>query len=89
MFRYLTKSSNGALDVEVVPYDQYFADFRDAAQYQQYKPTPWLQQLEDSSSTRAAVAFNNHTLFDPHWSSDTTVNYVTDNYFNQDLGGSH
>lgn len=86
LFRYLTERSHGSLDVEFLPHDSYFAKFRDNTIY----PTPPVyvyQQLKNSSSTRGAISFDNHTAFDPHWSSDMEINYVTDNYFNQDLGG--
>lgn len=87
LFRYLTSNNQGFLDFQVIPSDNYFRNFQNYAQTK-YAPSHQLTQLEDASTTRAALAFKNNFVLDPHWSSDIDVNYVTDDYFMQDFGGA-
>lgn len=86
-FRYLTEKSNGTLDINLIPHDNAFAKFRNAApsQYTSSQTKHSLSQLENSKNSRGYFGWQNYTNFNPHWNSSINLNYVTDDYFMQDF----
>jgi LPS-assembly protein len=91
MFQYLTDSSHGNLFLSFIPSDQEFKEFiNDAPSIFPPSPinTPFLDRIADFSDSRGLVSFQNVTVFDPSWSMSLTGNYVTDDYFFQDLGNT-
>jgi LPS-assembly protein len=88
LFRYLTPANQGTLELSFLPNDNAFSDFKNtaAAQYPANSTnTPYLNELNNDSSNRAFIAFKDNTRFNPHWSSSLDLNYVTDDYYFQDI----
>lgn len=91
LFRYLTPTSSGALDMSVLPDDRAFRTFkRDTAE--QYPPSfynnPFLNTLNHASNNRGSLSFHDETIFNPQWSGTLDANYVTDDYYFQNFGTS-
>ncbi|MCP4474898.1 MAG: LPS assembly protein LptD [Gammaproteobacteria bacterium] len=88
LFRYFTTNSYGGLYAAVVPHDFGFASFQRSIQ-QQYgdnsSVSDKLSQLEDASTTRAAIAWNHTTHFTQHLYSQLNFNYVSDDYYTNDF----
>lgn len=91
LFRYLTPSSSGALNLAILPDDNLFQLLKDQAPAL-YAEIPnedaYLSRLNDDSDTRWNVAYNNTSVFDEHWSNIIDVNYVSDDYYLQDFGAT-
>lgn len=93
-FRYLTKTSTGNFYVSVLPNDRMFADFQDAI-----ASDPTYSQSSDStiqaefnrtlsaSDTRKGISWKNSSVLNSYWSSNILFNYVSDDYYLNDLGG--
>lgn len=90
LFRYLTNSSDGNLWFSFLPDDRKFARFKDQAadEYPPSNPTniPYLNALADDSTNRAALSFENNTIFSDQWSGAVDLNYVSDAYYMRDFG---
>lgn len=87
LFRYMTKDSNGSLDIRYISNDKKFPEWQKTA-LQEYKPSYALSKLENASSNRGFFSYKNQVNLNEHWSSDINLNYVTDDYFFQDFGGN-
>jgi len=88
LFRYLTPKHQGALELGFLPNDREFSNFQQiTAQNYPANSTnqPYLNALNSASNNRASVAFSNLSRFNNHWSSALNLNYVTDDYYFQDL----
>lgn len=90
LFRYLTPSSNGALNITVLPGDRLFSDFK-TAQEEEYagSTNPTIQSelntLEKASTTRKALSWQDKTYLNDHWSANVDYNYVGDDYYLNDF----
>ena len=88
-FRYLTKQGSGKLNLELLPYDPAFAQYRSStiSQYQTYPAyVPYTDQLADMPTTRGFFTFNSEEQWSPDFQSNFNLNYVTDPYFFRDMG---
>jgi LPS-assembly protein len=91
LFRYLTPRHAGLLDFSFLPNDRAFADFKNniPAQYpENFYNQPFLNTLSHSSDNRGNVLFHNDTHFNTQWTSSADINYVTDDYYFQDMKSS-
>lgn len=88
LFRYLTKKNSGFLSLSVIPHDRKFNYFQETAASDYPNLPIYQRQLQNDSTTRAYFAFQNNTIFNPHWSSAINLNYVTDDYYFQSFGGT-
>ena len=86
IFRYLTGTSNGQLQLDYLYDDHEFSDFKDSSANKYPSTDPYLRRLKNNGNNRAAIAFQNNSQFNEHWSNYTEVNYVNDDYFMQDFG---
>lgn len=87
-FRYLTCHSTGNLNLEFMPYDSVFAEFRrTAAQVYGVNPStiPFLDRIDNFSNSRGSLSFYDSTHFNDHWWGGLTLTYVTDDYYLQDF----
>lgn len=89
-FRYLTRHSNGVLNVSVLPGDKEFAILQETYN-NLYAGAPdpigaELNRLLNSSTTRKSLAWRDSTHFDNNWSSHIDFNYAGDDYYMQDFG---
>ncbi|MDF3054660.1 MAG: lptD [Gammaproteobacteria bacterium] len=89
LFRYLTETSEGFLQTNVLPDDRVFRNFKESAPID-YPSNPYndpfLDRLADDSTTRSSFAFHNNTIWNPNWSGSLDLNWVSDDYYFQDLG---
>ncbi len=90
LFRYLSPNTRGSFDVEILPYDRAFADFKTDEQAEfGHDPRPVkqgeLNRLLNASNTRQAINILNKTHFNDHWSSNIDFNYVSDDYYLKDI----
>ncbi len=83
-FRYLTPENHGSLNIAYFPNDRVFRDFIDN-NADSYKQHDWYDRLINASNNRKMIAWQHNTRFDEHWSSTITLNYVSDDYYYQDL----
>jgi len=88
LFRYLTPRSKGYLDMRYISRDTEFINFQKESLTTYQKPSYSLSRLENASADRGFISYQNETNFNEHWSGDVNVNYVSDDYFFQDFGGS-
>ncbi len=95
IFRFLSAISSGDMYVSYLPDDTVFQQFREETlskfsnPYYANNPSyaPYLDQLKNMKNQRGLFSMNEHTAFNFEWSSNIILNYVTDPYFFQDLGG--
>ena len=88
-FRYLTSNNNGNMQIDIIPNDHLFTDFRENAPSRfgiNPMTKPFLNQLSDNKGTRLFAGYNHELLWGDNWSSSLTLNYVTDDYYFQDFG---
>lgn len=88
LFRYLTSSSEGSLDLRYIPHDSEFDKFKQDS-LTEYQPSHSLSRLEDASDRRGFFSYTDKTNFNQHWSGSIDLNYVTDDYFFQDFGNAY
>lgn len=86
IFRYLTETSSGQLQLDYIYNDHEFSKFKNDSAEKYPSSDKYLQSLEDNGNNRAAFAFQNQSQFNEHWSNHTELNYVTDDYFTYDFG---
>lgn len=89
LFRYITPSSDGKLDLNYLPYDDAFKHYRadnirDYANNSDYDD--YISQMRDMHNYRGFFAYNGKTQWDKQWQSNVHLNYVTDPYYFRDLG---
>ena len=85
LFRYLTPTSEGSVNIDYIPRDKAFVSFRDSATVIKETDKPALKELQESSSDRGFLSMQNKSHFDEHWQASLNVNYVSDDYFLQDF----
>jgi LPS-assembly protein len=89
LFRYLTEMNAGFLHASTLPDDKVFRQLKASAPID-YPSSPhndpFLDRLAEESTTRNAVAFHNDTVWNPNWSATLDLNWVSDDYYFQDLG---
>lgn len=91
-FRFLSVISSGDMYVSYLFNDRVFQRFREETLRKfsnhvnnpQY--LPYLNQLKIMKNQRGFVSMHEYIAFNPKWSSNMILNYVTDPYFFQDLG---
>ncbi len=91
LFRYLTKTSAGTLNLNYLPSDQQFIKFKNEVLSTYPNNTtyrPYLDRIQSDSNSRGLLAIQNYSVFSSEWDSHLTVNYVTDDYYFQDFGSS-
>ncbi len=87
-FRYITCTSAGNFNLEFLPYDIVFAEFRrTAAQVYGVNPAtqPFLDRIAHSSNSRGLISFNDSTVWNEHWWGNVNLSYVTDDYYLQNF----
>lgn len=90
LFRYLTPSSYGEMNVTILPGDRQFMDFKqDQKEINEGSTNPTIQSelntLEKASNTRKALSWQDKTYLNDHWSADVDYNYVGDDYYLNDF----
>jgi LPS-assembly protein len=86
LFNYLTLANSGTIDVNFIPHDRAFINFRDGFSLHPEKHT--YSTLKNSSANRGLLRFQNDASFNEHWKGSLTGNYVTDDYFLQNFGST-
>jgi len=93
LFRYLTPTSQGTLNVSALPSDKAFSNLQQAYQEQYGSSTdPFTQaelnRLVNASDTRKSLYWVNTTRFNEHWATNVDYNYVSDDYYLSDLNNN-
>ena len=94
LFRFLSERSEGNIYLSYLPNDIAFQKFREDA-INKYLPIlsnnpflfPYVNQLQTMKKQRGFLAIDDVTLYNAEWSSHVILNYVTDPYYFQDVGG--
>ena len=84
-YRYLTATSNGALNLSFLPDDVGFRQFQQSEPSQVPAGTPGIQALQNASANRNFVGFTDISQFNPNWSANVNYNRVSDDYYPQDF----
>lgn len=84
LFRYLTATSQGDIDLEYLPGDKDFQRFQ-AKATRNYPATPLLTDLVNASANRYLFHWRNSTHFNDAWSSKIDFTQISDDYYFQDL----
>lgn len=97
-FRYLSGTSEGDINISVLPHDRMFATFQKNARENPLtaKPTQQppavtqaeLNRLYGNSTTRKSLSWRDKSEFNDHWSSTVDFNYVSDDYYLQNFGSN-
>lgn len=93
-YRYLTESSKGYINANIVPHDKYFATTFKTDQYNDFHNSKShvkqaeLNRLLNASNTRSGYVWRNESQFNQHWSSHVDFNYASDDYYLQDFGST-
>jgi len=92
-FRYLTKSSVGALSLNILPNDNAFSNYQSATtkKYQASSDSTIqaeLRRLNNASTTRQSISLINQTKFNDHWSGTINYNRVSDDYYLNDFSSN-
>jgi len=93
LFRYLTPTSEGHLNVAALPNDQAFANLKDNYQTTyQNSTSPYilanLKRLENASDTRKSLYWVNNTRFNDHWTANADYSQVSDDYYLSDFSNN-
>ncbi len=83
-FRLLTSTSVAELDAGYLYNDHKFGDFIKNDSYPNALD-PAVAKLNNDSNNRGYFGFNDTSQFDEYWSADATLNYVSDDYFFNDI----
>jgi LPS-assembly protein len=88
-FNYLTWNSRGEFYFDILPYDSAFAYFKQTANTQYpNNNSGGLDRLNAASPSRYYLSWQQKTILNSYWSTNVNINYVSDDYYFQDLGGS-
>lgn len=92
-FRYLTHTSKGYINLNVVPHDRFFPTFKqDMHGIYKNNPDPVkqaeLRRLLNASNARAGFVWRNDSIFNKHWSSHVDFNYASDDYYLENFGST-
>lgn len=85
LFRYLTPTSRGSLNIEYLPGDKDFQTFKTNAE-NDYPHNSLLSNLLEASDDRYLLHWRNDTQLSESWSSHIDVTKVSDDYYFIDLG---
>lgn len=90
-FRYLSKTSQGHVNVSILPDDSEFVIFKETMLEQNKNSTNPITQAElnrllSSSNTRKSFYLRDNSQFDQHLSTKIDFNYVSDDYYLTNLG---
>jgi len=93
LFRYLTPSTYGKVQVSILPDDLYFPIFKEKQQLLYQNSTDPFKQAElftlnNTHNTRTSLSWQNQTRFNEYWSADINYNYVSDDYFLEDFANN-
>lgn len=93
IFRYLTETSDGKVDISILPNDKNFSDFQKASAEKYASNTNTaiqseLRHLLQDSTTRNAFFWRDNSRFNEHWSSHVDFNYAGDDYYLQNFGSN-
>lgn len=92
-FRYLTETSHGYFNLNVIPYDKYFPIYKQK-EFVIFRENPSrtrqaeLARLLNASNTRDGFVWRNDSQFDKHWSSHVDFNYASDDYYLKNYGST-
>jgi LPS-assembly protein len=86
MYRYLTATSFGSMNINYTPYDSAFVKFRDVNKKLTGVDQHALKSLQESNDGRGLISIQNDSRFSENWKSSIRVNYASDDYFLQDYG---
>lgn len=100
-FRYLTPTSEGRINLSVLPQDKAFSAFQKSASENPIYTHPKdmvdqpasmtsaeLNRLLNSNTTRKALFWRDNSHFNDHWSSHIDFNYAGDDYYLRDFGNN-
>jgi LPS-assembly protein len=95
LFRFLSERSLGNTYINYLPNDPQFQIFRNQSisiysnplVYDQTFFAPYLNQLKSETNSRAFFSMTDTTNFNPDLVAHININYVTDPYYFEDLGG--
>lgn len=92
-FRYLTSTSEGNINVSVLPNDREFANFKNQSEEKySHSHDPVIEadlsRLLKSSDTRKGFFWRDDSQFSHHWSSHIDFNYAGDDYYLRDFGSN-
>lgn len=93
LYRYLTPTRRGQIEIDVLPNDKAFRRFQIANQeiYQNSTSTfvqADLRQLINASTTRKAFSWKEEGHYNENWSSVINYNYVGDSYYLRDFNNN-
>lgn len=93
LFRYLSPTTRGSINAEVLPNDRAFAEFQKQEQQRFGSSTnpvtqSELRRLENASKTRKSLNWQNQTQFNEHWSTNVDYNWVSDDYYLREFSGN-
>lgn len=92
-FRYLSETSNSNLNIAILPNDRAFSSFQETEQniFQNNSNTYTqanLRRLESANDTRKSFSYQDNSIFNENWSGNIDYNYVSDDYYLRNLGGT-
>lgn len=92
-FRYLTPTSHGKVIASILPNDKAFSTFQtDQLAQNPVITDPVLQaemnRLQNAKTTRTGLSWQDDSIFNANLSSNIDYNYVSDDYYLRNLGGS-
>ncbi|CAL7960791.1 LPS-assembly protein LptD [Gammaproteobacteria bacterium] len=82
LFNYLTPATSGNVNVNYIPHDRAFINFRDKS----YPVGHASSVLQNASASRGFLSLQNDLRLNDHWKGSLTGKYTTDDYFLQDFG---
>ena len=86
-FRYLTQQHKGQISLNLLPNDKLFNQFQKNAATQ-YANHEFLPDLSQASHIRKSFAWHDQSQWNTHISSTLNYNWLSDNYWLNDLGSS-
>lgn len=97
-FRYLSSTSEGNVNISILPNDRMFATFQKNALENPATAEPAsqplsvtqaeLNRLYGNSTTRKSLVWRDKSEFNDNWSSTVDFNYASDDYYLQDFGSN-
>ncbi len=93
VFRYLTPIRTGQININVLPSDRLFANFKETSLVLYQNSTnsatqSELRTLEKTSTTRKAISWIDHARYNDKWTSNINYSYVGDDYYLTDFSGN-
>jgi len=89
-FRYLTDTHQGGIRASFLPDDRAFREFKEHARQEFASSKPLLlARLKSQNDNRALFSFDDTSILNAHFTFTTNFNWVSDDYYFQDLGNSY